>query len=130
MKWIRRGLIILGFTFQYTIPLLFFGRIIPYTHGEIGAGLTKVGVIALCVFAIIAVRKLKERVIALDKGTFRAIMISLIEAIPVVAIAICLRWLAPIVQSLLDYWYSIIPFFVLGRLFYIVSETLYEREDK
>ena len=128
MKWLRYGISVTAFTFEYVIPILLFGRIVPYTRGELAAGLTAMGIIALCVLLLILVKKFKESVIRWEHSIKRGIILSLIEAVPVVLIAIFLRWLAPTVAAILEYWYDVIPFFVIGRVFYCINEILYEKE--
>lgn len=130
MKWLRLGISITAFTFQYIIPVLLFGRIVPYTRGELAAGLTTMGIIAACFLLLILMKKVKESVIRWDHSIKRGIILSLIEAVPVVLIALFLRWLAPTVSAILAYWYDVIPFFVIGRVFYCINEALYVKEKE
>ena len=130
MKWIYRGFSVAGFVFEYVLPIILFGKVIPYTHGEIAAGLTAAGVIAVCILAIVVAKRIKESVIRWDHGLPRGIVLSLIEAVPIVLVALFLRWLAPAISGILEYWLSIIPFFIVGRLFYIFAEIVYEKGGK
>ncbi len=117
-----------GFIFEYVLPIIFFGKIIPYTHGEIAAGLTTAGIIAVCILALIIAGKVKDSVIRWKRGLPRGIALSVIEAVPVILISLFLKWLSPTISSILEYWLSIIPFFVIGRLFYIFAEIVCEKE--
>ena len=63
MKWLKYAFSILGFSFQYIIPIILFGGVIPYTHDGISAGLTKMGYIAIIVICIIIGKKIKEKLL-------------------------------------------------------------------
>lgn len=128
-KWLRYGISATAFAFQYVFPILLFGRIVPYTRGELAAGLTAMGIIALCVLLLVFVKKIKESVIRWEHSVKRGVVLSLIESIPVVLIALFLRWLAPSVAAILEYWFDVIPFFIIGRVFYCIAELLYEKEN-
>ena len=49
-----------GFVFQYIIPIILFGNVIPFTHGVVKAGLTAGGYIALGILVFIIINKAKE----------------------------------------------------------------------
>lgn len=130
MKWIYRAFCVAGFIFQYVLPVLLFGRILPYTRQDIKKSLTVAGIAAICFLLLMLGKKVKEAVIRWDHGIKRGVALSIIEAVPVLLIALFLRWLVPAVNSILEFWYSIIPFFVIGRICYVIAEVLCEREAK
>lgn len=122
MRWQRVLFAILGFTFTYAVPILLFGCVIPFVRGELERGLTSMGIFALCVLIIIGIGRLKKRIKEWKPSLARGILNSLFRAVPVVIIAVFLEWLIPFANDLLLYWYRIIPFFIIGCIFYVLEE--------
>lgn len=130
MKWCKRLLLCLGFTFEYILPILLFGGVVPYTRDTVEAGLTKAGYIALALIALILIRKAKEKIITLPKSLARGAVLSLFPLIVWVVVNVGLSWCLSAIESLCLYWDRILLFVVLGRVFYIMEEALTERESK
>lgn len=124
MKWTPKLFYVLGFIFEYVIPVLLFGLVTPLVHGKLDEGLTTVGVIAVAVLALILIGKIKSAVEKWEKGIVRAIILSFLKAVPLFIFAIFLRWLIPFTESLLLYMWRIIPMFILGCLFDTIGEYL------
>jgi hypothetical protein len=111
-----------GFTFQYTIPIVVFGSILPYTKEDIGRGLTTIGVIAVLVFASLIIKRLKKRVHEWKRGAPRALVLALFKIVPVVIITLFMRWFEPLIYSIIRYWYRMLIMFVIGWAFDILAE--------
>lgn len=119
-----------GFVFQYIIPIILFGNVIPFTHGAFKAGLTATGYLAIGLLAFIIVSKLKEWLHNKPKSLTRGILLSIfpvsIWAVVNIGIEAVYRFLA----SFVGYWHYIIIFIIIGRLFYIADEALTAKEIK
>ena len=111
-----------GFTFQYTIPIVVFGSILPYTKEDIGRGLTTIGVIAVLIFASLIIKRLKKRVHEWKRGAPRALVLALFKIVPVVIITLFMRWFEPLIYSIIRYWYRMLIMFVIGWAFDILAE--------
>ena len=130
MKWCKRLLVCLGFSFQYILPILFFGGVVPYTRDTMRAGLTKAGYIALALIVLILIKKAKEKIITLPKSIARGAVLSLFPVIVWAVVNMGLSWCLSAFGSLCVYWDRILIFIVLGRVFYVMEEALTERENK
>lgn len=128
VKWTGRIFLALGFIFQYIIPVVLFGGVIPYTHDGIAAGLTKMGYIAIAVIALILTHKLKEWLLGREKSLTRGLLLSVFPIVWWLIIFLALGWVEGFVVSLAAYWKRILLFIVLGRLFYTVSEAIYDAD--
>ena len=120
----------IGFMFQYIIPILLFGNVIPYTHKSLKAGLTAMGYIAVAITIIIISGKLKDRVHSMPKGLARAIMLSLFPLAYWLIVKIGVNYLLELFASIANYWGSIIIFIIISRLFYIISEIVYDKKSE
>ena len=130
MKWLPKVFYVVGFTLEYVIPLLLFGFVSPLVHGKLDEGLTTVGIIGVVILGFILLGKIKAAVKEWDKSLLRALILSLIKAIPLFIFAIFLRWLIPFVDSLLTYMWRIIPPFVCGCFFDMAAEYLEVKNEK
>ena len=128
MKKYATLLSIFGFLIQYIIPIVIFGDVIPYTHGQLAAGLTKAGWIALAIIVLIISRKLRDKLHECPKGLWRAIALSVFPIVSWVVVLIGLRYLEGFVHTVNQYWERVIIFIIMGRLFCVVSETILEKE--
>ena len=124
MKKIKYAFALLGFVFQYVIPLILFGGVIPYTHDGVAAGLTKMGCAIIAIFCIIVIGKLKAKLIQRPKSLLRGFILSLFPVALWGVMYLLLGWLGNFVASLVVYWDKIILFIVLGRLFYTIDEGI------
>ena len=130
MKWCKRLLVCLGFSFEYIVPILLFGGVVPYTRDTVEAGLTKAGYIALALIAMILIKKAKEKLLNLPKSLARGVVLSVFPLIVWAVVNVGLSWCLSAINSLCVYWDRILLFVVLGRVFYIMEEALSERESK
>ncbi len=130
MKWCKRLLVCLGFSFEYILPILLFGGVVPYTRDTMEAGLTKAGYIALALIALILIKKAKEKLVTLPKSLARGAVLSVFPLIVWAVVNVGLSWCLSAINSLCVYWDRILLFVVLGRVFYIMEEALSERESK
>ena len=127
MKWIYRSLILLGFTFQYIIPLILFGGVIPYTHDGIAAGLTKMGYIAIAVGILIVCSKLERKLEALNDGILKELLKSIFPIGKWLIVGFALSWVTDFVDNLTSWWWDMIIFIIIGRLFYIAASEFRRR---
>lgn len=130
MRWQRFLFAILGFIFTYGIPIALFGCVIPFVRGELERGLTSMGIFALCILILIGINRIKKRVKEWKPSLLRGIINSIFRAVPVAIVAVCLEWLIPFANNLLLYWYRIIPFFIIGCIFYTLEEMFTSEVDK
>lgn len=117
----------IGFTFQYIIPIILFGNVIPYTRE---AGLTFVGYLAVVVTILIISGKLKDKLKEKKKGLVRASLLSLFPIVFWVIIKVGINYLVNLFVSIAQYWGYLIIFILIGRLFYIISEIIYDKKGK
>lgn len=127
-KWIGLLLKICGFAFCYVIPILLFGDVIPYTTEGVGPGLTKMGFIAVGVIFVILGKKLRDKVVRMDKGIVRALILSAFPIVAWIVVQLGIRWILPMITSIAEYWTRIIIFIVIGRACYILDEALSAKE--
>ncbi len=120
----------IGFIFQYIIPIVLFGNVIPYTHESLEAGLTFMGYIALAIVVLIVSGKLKDKLHEMPKGLFRAFMLSLFPVAYWFIAKVGINYILNLFIALAQYWGYLIIFIVIGRLFYIISELVYDKGGK
>ena len=120
----------IGFIFQYIIPIILFGNVIPYTHGSLSAGLTKMGYIAVAIIVIVICGKLKNKLHEAPKGLVRALLLSLFPIVYWVIAKIGINCILNLFASLARYWGYLIIFILIGRLFYVISEIIYDKDGK
>lgn len=120
----------IGFTFQYIIPIVLFGKVIPYTHESLEAGLTVMGYIALAIIVLIISGKLKDKLHGMKKGLVRALLLSLFPIAYWLIIKIGINYILNLFVALAQYWGYLIIFILIGRLFYIISEIIYDKKGK
>ena len=128
MKVYSNILSCIGFIFQYIVPIVLFGNVIPYTHESLEAGLTVMGYIAIATIVLILSGKLKDRLHEMPKGLVRAFLLSLFPVASWVIVKIGINYLVNLCIALAQYWGYIIVFILIGRLFYIISEMIYDKK--
>lgn len=119
---------ILYLAFMYGVPLALFGGIMPYFHGELGAGLSKMGCVALFALAVIVSAKIRDRIKDGDKSLGRGVLLMLFPIAWYVIINIALREVLEFVTSLVSYWHYCFIFIVIGAVFYVLYESASEEE--
>lgn len=120
----------IGFIFQYIIPIVLFGNVIPYTHESLEAGLTVMGYIAVAITILILSGKLKDKLHGMKKGLVRASLLSLFPIAYWVIVKIGINYLLNLFVALARYWGYLIIFILIGRLFYIISEIVHDNDKK
>ena len=120
----------IGFIFQYIIPIILFGNVIPYTHESLEAGLTAMGYIAIAITIIIISGKLKERLHNMRKGLTKALLLSLFPVAYWFIAKIGINYILNLFIALAQYWGYIIIFILIGRFFYIISELIYDKAER
>lgn len=122
LKLLAFALYAVGFTFQYTLPLVIFGTILPYTKEDIGRGLTTAGVVALLIICIAITRRLKKRVHEWKRGAARALVLVAFKIVPILLITLFMRWFEPLVLAIIQYWYRMLILFAVGWGFDVLAE--------
>ena len=122
MRILAFALYAVGFTFQYTLPVVIFGTILPLTKEDVGKGLTTVGVLALLFICIVITRRLKKRVHEWKRGLARALVLVAFKIVPILLITLFMRWLEPLVLSIIQYWYRMLVLFAVGWVFDVMAE--------
>lgn len=124
MKYWRYALLSFGFLFQYIMPIIIFGMVVPYTRGQLGNGLTGAGVVALAIIVIIVSTKIKEFLKTQPRCWLRALILSVFPIAIWCILGIGLDGLLTFVGTLIDYWWFALSFIILGRVFFIIEEAL------
>ena len=120
----------IGFIFQYIVPIVLFGNVIPYTHESLEAGLTVMGYIAVAITIIIISGKLKDKLHEMPKGLVRALLLSLFPIAYWLIVKIGVNYLLNLFVAIANYWGYLIIFIIIGRLFYIISEIVYDKKGE
>ena len=128
MKWISRLFYVIGFILEYVVPICLFGVVTPLIHGKLEEGLTTVGALAVVILAFIIIGKIKDIVKEWKKSLGRAIILALLKAVPLVAFALVVHFLAPFIAKLQEYIWRIVPIFSVGLIFDVVGEYLDTKE--
>jgi hypothetical protein len=125
MKRLSTVLNLVGFIIQYIAPVLLFGSVVPYTHDTLEKGLTGMGVIAIGVLVYFVSKKLKEWILGRPKSLWRGLILSIFPIVWWLLIFLCLGWISTFLLSVANYWDKVIIFIIVGRGFYVASETVY-----
>jgi O-antigen/teichoic acid export membrane protein len=120
MKALKIILTVLSYILQYFMPIALFGYVVPYYHGDVGAGLTGAGIVALCIAIIILYSKLKEKIKAHSEGITREIFLSIFHIAIWVILGIGINKVMEFVNLLIRYWWVAFIFIILGRVCAIV----------
>jgi hypothetical protein len=121
---IRYVLLTFGYIFQYGLPLLLVGYVVPLTRGTQGAGLTTAGYLVLIIGLCITAWHFYSFINKQNKSLARAGLLSIFP-IAIWAIGgIGLNNLLIFVTSLVDYWWTAFVFIIIGRLFFCIEEHL------
>lgn len=130
MKIFSNIMAFFGFIFQYIIPIILFGNVIPYVHGSLSAGLTVMGYIMLGVIVLIISKKLQHKLLKMPKGLVRALLLSLFPVAYWLILKIGIDYTLNLMISIARYWGCVIIYIVIGRLFYIISEIICVERDR
>lgn len=127
---IKSALCVFGFFFQYIMPIILFGNVLPYTHDGVKAGLTKAGYFAFAIIAVILARKAKEKLLGLPKSLKRGLVLSIFPCVYWLIAKIGVDYLVSFLVSFSNWWDSLIVFILIGRMFYTCYEAFCESEVK
>lgn len=123
-KILNSVLYALSFLFQFVLPIVFFGGVIPYTQEGKGAGLTKMGVLALFVLFVVLFFKVKKKIKQKVTPLTGSILDSIAPVVIWVAVQICLDHIVSTVNSLALYWGRVLAFIIIGRLLHWLASYL------
>lgn len=107
---------ILGFICTCVIPLLLFGMLGSFTKTGFWAKFTIWFYIALAIFAIIVVTKLKAKVKSMPHSIKRGLFLSVFTLV--------FWFIGSFINKLITYWIVVGIFFLIGRFFYILDENM------
>lgn len=130
MKALKIILTVLSYILQYFMPIALFGYVVPYTHGEIGAGLTGAGIVALCIAIIILYSKIKEKIIANCNEMAKEIFRFLFYAAIWIILGIGIGKVMDFVNLLIKYWWVAFIFIILGGVCAITCGIIKRNEVK
>lgn len=126
MKVIRMTLYVFSYIFQYLMPIMLFGFVVPYFRGQKVVGLTGVGVIAFCLVLALTYGKIQKKIDKNVSGIWHGILLSIVPIIAWVAMGLGIQRLLNFVHTLVDYWWIAFIFIILGRICFTVADTMEE----
>lgn len=127
MKHLYRLFRVLGFAFQYCIPVVLFNMVSPLTHEATKAGLTGIGFVAVGIIVLVICGKVKNRIVQMQDEAKKQMILSIFPIVFWALILVGMKAVSATIASLLQYWGYVIEFIVVGRLFYIVAGFLKEQ---
>ena len=126
MKLVKTTLYVFAYIFQYLMPIVLFGFVVPYIRGNAGTGMTGAGIIALCLVISITYRKLEKKIDENIKGVWHGILLSIVPIIIWLALGIGIQRVLDFVNTLVDYWWIAFIFIIIGRICYTVADSMEE----
>lgn len=127
MKHIARLLNLLGFTFQYLVPLVLFSGVIPYTHEGVAAGLTKMGYVAVAIAVFLVCHKLEKQLERIEDNVARVSLSSLFPIAKWALVGAVLSAFESFVVKLVGWWWQMLIFIVIGRLLFILAAAIHRK---
>lgn len=121
MKHLARTFAVLGFIFQYLIPIALLSTVVALTHGGKKAGLTVAGILCLCVLVIIILGKLKNRILLMKNQITKQALLSISPLVIWAVGYFAIKYLSSAIGDISGYWLKIAPFILIGRGLYITS---------
>lgn len=128
MKMLSRICYVLSLVCSYVIPFALFGFVSPLVHGKLDEGLTAVGLIGIIIIALILIGKFKKKVKDWADGIPKAIIEPILNAVPLIIIAVLVDRLAPFIDALQVYLWRVVPCFIVGAFLEILSRILWRKE--
>lgn len=129
MKAIKIILRILSFVATFIVPILLLGVISPLVHGELGKGLTGLGYIAVALAIVVTAFKLFGKIIKMEKGWKRALLLSVFPIALWLVIWLGIDYVQAILVSISQYWLKVGIFIIIGRALAVVEECLHEPKE-
>jgi len=116
---------ILGFAFCYIIPLVIFGSVVNYTRDiTFWTKFTIWAYLALGVFVVIVLKKIRERVIVMPHSAKRGILLSVFTLLTWLFLFGLVYGMSIIGDALIEYWCYVGVSLLIGRIFYILDEIV------
>lgn len=130
MKALRYTFKILSFLSIYIAPVLMFGTVTPFLHGDIDAGLTTAGVVCIVIIAIVCLFKARAYVKKQRESVFRSLFLSIFPIGAWAAVAFGIKEINTAFLSIMAYWNKVIIFIAIGCLLDTISNVFKETEDE
>ena len=127
-KWTYRFLYVLSFTFQYIVPLVLFGGVIPYTHDGIAAGLTNMGYIAIAIGVLIICGKVEKYS---EKISDPLVRTSIQVTFPLgkwILVGFALNWTVDFINKITRYWWQMLIFIIIGLMLRVMASAFVKKE--
>jgi hypothetical protein len=115
----------LGFIIQYILPVLLFSDVVPYVVKNPNNVLTVFGIFAGILIVCFIFKKIREKILQMPQSTGRGIILSLYPLVEWGVIWACLKWLCKFLLKFSQYWGYVGIFILVGRIFCVVGETVY-----
>ena len=120
----------IGFIIQYMVPLFLFSDVVPFIVENPDKSVTIVGYICLGIGGIFLWKKVKQKILEMPKAWWRALILSIPAIVVWLAIWLVLGKASEFIIKLGTYWDNILLYIIVGRVFVVVSETLYNIEPR
>lgn len=115
----------IGFIIQYIVPVFLFSDVIPFIVENPKNSVTAIGYIGLAFIALFIWKKVKEKILQLPKSWWRALILSIPSLLVWLGVWFVIGGVTEFIVKLGNYWGSVLIFIIVGRVFCVVSETLY-----
>jgi hypothetical protein len=115
----------IGFIIQYIVPLFLFSDVIPYVVEHPSQSVTVMGYICLGLIGIFLWKKAKQKILEMPKAWWRALILSIPSLLVWLGVWFVIGGVTEFIVKLGNYWGSVLIFVIVGRVFCVVSETLY-----
>ena len=129
MKILKTVLFTLSYVLSFVIPIALFGLVVPFTHGEIKAGLTGTGFVAICLILIITYNKIKEKIKEHIPGIVEGIIVAAFRISIWLILGIGIKKIMAFINSMIDYWWIAFIFIILGGVIYVVAKSITTADD-
>lgn len=118
---------VLGYIFQYGLPLILIAFAVPLTKG---GGISTAGYIVLIIALCIVAWHLISRINKWDKSIKKALLLSIPPVLIWAIAGIGLTNLMIFMQGLVKYWWTAFIFIVIGRLFFVIDGYLAQIKER
>ena len=121
-KILRIVFLVLGYVFQYGIPVALFGYVVPLVNESQGVGLTTAGYIVVIAGLCVCAWKLFTYLNKKEKSLARAGLLAIFPIGIWLIGGIGLNNMLIFVTGLVDYWWTAFIFIILARIFFALEE--------
>ena len=129
MKWLKLLLKALSFLCMYIVPIFLFSGVKPFIHGDISAGLTKVGYLAFVIAFIVCWIKLCRWVEKQPETVGGTVFLCITPLAVWVVVMLGVDHIADTVNSIINYWWRVLPFILAGCALKIFASALKEEKE-